>query len=95
MQQWKTSSQASQPYSTYSTGGGADYHTIHSIRKLLRANSWSIAYHLGGGALGHLGIIVLTATYATIAPAHPWENPESPGGAPNEIDWSTAAQLLA
>jgi hypothetical protein len=48
-----------------------DYHTIHSIRKLLRANYWYIEYHLGGGDLGHLGIIVSIATYATVAPAHP------------------------
>jgi hypothetical protein len=68
------------PYCTYSTGGGADYHTIHSISKLLRANARSIEYHLGGGALSHLSIIVLIATFATVAPAHPWENPEFPGG---------------
>jgi hypothetical protein len=65
--------------------GEPDYHTIHSIRKLLRANARSIESHLGGGALGHLGIIVSIATYATVAPAHPWVNPESPGGAPNKI----------
>jgi hypothetical protein len=65
--------------------GEPDYHTIHSIRKLLRSNAWSIESHLGGGDLGHLSIIVSIATYATVAPAHPWVNPESPGGAPNEI----------
>jgi hypothetical protein len=75
--------------------GEPDYHTIHSIRKLLGANDQSIESHLGGGALGHLGIIVSIATYATVAPAHPWVNPESPGGAPNEIVGGTAAALLA
>jgi hypothetical protein len=49
----------------------------------------------GGGALGHLGIILSIATYATVAPAHPWENPEPPGGAPNEMVGGTAAALLA
>jgi hypothetical protein len=29
--------------------GGAYHHTIHSIRKLLRANARSIESHLGGG----------------------------------------------
>jgi hypothetical protein len=72
-----------------------DYHTIDSIRKLLRANSRPIESHLGGGALGHLGIIVSIATYAHISTAHPWENPESPGGAPKESDRDNAAQLLA
>jgi hypothetical protein len=74
--------------------GEPDYHTLHSIRKLLRTNALSID-HLGGGALGHLGIIVSIATYATISPAHPWVNLESPGGAPNDIVGGTAAALLA
>jgi hypothetical protein len=56
---------------------------------LLRANARSIEYHLGGGDLGHLGIIVLITTYATVAPTHP------PGGAPNEISGGTADVLLA
>jgi hypothetical protein len=75
--------------------GEPDYHTIHSIRKLLRANAQSIESHLGGSALGHLGIILSIATYATVAPAHPWVNPESPGGVPNEIVGGTAAALIA
>jgi hypothetical protein len=60
-----------------------DYHTIHSIRKLLRPNDRSIESHLRGGALGHLGTIISIVTYTTVAPIHPWVNQESPGGAPN------------
>jgi hypothetical protein len=75
--------------------GEPDYHTIHSIRKLLRANARSIESHLGGGALGHLGIIVFIATYENIAPAHPWVNSESLGGAPTEIVGGNVAALLA
>jgi hypothetical protein len=48
----------------------------------------------GGGALSHLGIIVSIATYATVAPTHPWVILESPGGAPNEIIGGTMAALL-
>jgi hypothetical protein len=48
--------------------GEPDYHTIHSIRKLLRANARSIESHLGGVALIHLGIIVSITAYATVAP---------------------------
>jgi hypothetical protein len=81
-------------YSSYSTGG-EDYHTIDSVRKLLSANARSIESHVGGGALGHLGIIVSSATYATVATAHPWENPEPPGGSPNKIFGGTAVALLA
>jgi hypothetical protein len=72
-----------------------DYHTIHSISKLLRANAQSIESHLGGSALGHLSIIVSITTYATVAPAQPCMNPESLGGAPNKIVGGTAAALLA
>jgi hypothetical protein len=56
---------ASFPYPILPTlQGGADYHGIHSIRKLLRKNAQSIESHLGGGAVGHIGIIVSIATYA-------------------------------
>jgi hypothetical protein len=75
--------------------GEPDYHTIHDIRKLLKANAGSIDSHLGGGALGHLGLIVSVAAYAIVAPAHPWINPVAPGRAPTEIAGGTAAQLSA
>jgi hypothetical protein len=48
-----------------------DYHTIHAIQKLLQANPRAIDTHLGGGALGHLGLIVLDAAYAMVDPATP------------------------
>jgi hypothetical protein len=51
--------------------GEPDYHIILSFRKLLQANARSIDSHLGGGALGHLGIIVSVAAYAIVAPTHP------------------------
>jgi hypothetical protein len=62
---------------------------------LLRANAPSIKSYPGGGALRHLGIIISIATCATVATTHPWVNPESPGGAPNEIAGGTTAALLA
>jgi hypothetical protein len=43
--------------------GDPDYQTIHAIQKLLQANVRAIDTHLGGGALGHLGIIVSEARY--------------------------------
>jgi hypothetical protein len=53
-----------------------DYQTIHAIRKSLQANLRSIDTHLGGGTLGHLGLIVSDASYAMIAPTtdagSPW-----------------------
>jgi hypothetical protein len=75
--------------------GEPDYHTIHSIHKLLQVNAHSIDSHLGGGAIGHLGLIVSVAAYAIVAPTHPWVNPVAPGRAPTEIAGGTAAQLSA
>jgi hypothetical protein len=48
--------------------GEPDYQTMHAIRKLLQANARAIDTHLGGGALGHLGLIVSDASYAMISP---------------------------
>jgi hypothetical protein len=50
---------------------------------------------LGGGALGHLGIIVSVATYTIVAPLRPWETPPTPVRAQVVIDGVTAAQLSA
>jgi hypothetical protein len=76
-----------------------DYQTIHAIRKLLQANDMAIDTHLGGGALGHLGLIVSYASYAVVAPsteAEPtlWLNPTAPGRAVENMD-GTAAQVSA
>jgi hypothetical protein len=75
--------------------GEPDYQTIHAIRKTLQANSRAIDTHLGGGTLGHLGLIVSDASYAMIAPATDagpklWISPQAPGRAPANTD-STAA----
>jgi hypothetical protein len=79
--------------------GEPDYQTIHAIRKSLQANSRAIDTHLGGGTLGHLGLIVSDATYAMIAPATDagptlWVSPTAPGRAPANTD-STSAQISA
>jgi hypothetical protein len=79
--------------------GEPDYQTIHTIRKLLQANSRAIDTHLGGGTLGHLGLIVSDASYAMVAPAKDagptlWVSPTSPGRDPANTD-GTAAQISA
>jgi hypothetical protein len=56
--------------------GEPDYQTIHHAR--------AIDTHLGGGALGRLGLIVSDARYALAAPTGAnrpvlWVNPTSPG----------------
>jgi hypothetical protein len=79
--------------------GEPDYQTIQATRKFLQANSRAIDTHLGGGTLGHLGLIISDASYAMIAPttdAGPklWATPQPPGRAPANTD-GTAAQISA
>jgi hypothetical protein len=91
---------ASFPHPILPTVQGEPYYqTIHDIRKSLQANSRAIDTHLGGGTLGHLGLIVSDASYAMIAPetdAGPtlWAIPTAPGRAPANTD-RTAAQISA
>jgi hypothetical protein len=79
--------------------GEPDYQTIHANRKSLQANSRAIDTHLGGGTLGHLGLIISDDSYAMISPttdAGPtlWTTPQPPGRAPANLD-GTAAQISA
>jgi hypothetical protein len=79
--------------------GEPDYQTIHATRKFLQANSRAIETHLGGGNLGHLGLIISDASYTMIAPttnAEPtlWTTPPAPGRAPANTD-GTSAQISA
>jgi hypothetical protein len=79
--------------------GELDYQTIHATRKFLQANSRAIDTHLGGGTLGHLGLIISDASYALIAPPTPeeptlWVSPNAPGREPATTD-GTAAQISA
>jgi hypothetical protein len=71
------------------------YQTIHATRKFLQANSRAIETHLGGGTLGHLGLIISDASYAMIAPttdAGPtlWKTTQAPGWAPANTDGKSA-----
>jgi hypothetical protein len=79
--------------------GDPDYQTIHATRKFLKANSRAMDTHLGGGTLGHLGLIISDALYAMISPTTDniptlWITPQPPGRAPSNTD-GTAAQISA
>jgi hypothetical protein len=79
--------------------GEPNYQTINATIKFLPANSRAIGSHLGGGTLGHLGLIISDASYAMIAPTTnseptPWITPQAPGWAPATMD-GTAAQISA
>jgi hypothetical protein len=79
--------------------GEPDYQTIHATRKFLQANLRAIDTHLGGGTLGHLGLIISDASYAMISPTTDdgpkiWITPQAPGRAPSNTD-GTADQISA
>jgi hypothetical protein len=79
--------------------GEPDYQTIHATRKFLQANLRAIDTHLGGGTLGHLGLIISDASYAMIGrttDARPtlWITPQAPGRAQSNTD-GTEAQISA
>jgi hypothetical protein len=79
--------------------GEPDYQTVHATRKFLQASSRAIDTHLGGGTLGHLGLIISDASYTILAPttnAEPtlWVTPNSLGRAPATTD-GTAVQISA
>jgi hypothetical protein len=79
--------------------GEPDYQTIHATRKSLQANSRAIDTHLGGGTVGHLGLLISDASYAMIAPPTAeaptlWVTSNAPGRAPAATD-GTAAQISA
>jgi hypothetical protein len=80
-----------------SVQGEPDYQTIHATIKFLQENSRAIDTHLGGGTLGHLGLIISDAFYFMIAPTTDdrptlWITPQAPGRAPANTD-GTAAQI--
>jgi hypothetical protein len=79
--------------------GEPDYQTIHATRKCLQANLRAIDTRVGGGTLGHLGLIISDASYAMIATSTDtsptlWISPQAPERAPANTD-GTAAQISA
>jgi hypothetical protein len=75
--------------------GEPDYQTINATRKFLLANSWAIDTHLGGGTLGHLGLIISDVSYSNISPPTAdapkfRETPNAPGRAPATTDGASA-----
>jgi hypothetical protein len=77
--------------------GEPDYQTIHATRKFLQSNSRVIDTQLGGGTLGHLGLIMSDAAYSKITPPTAesptfWVTSNAPGRAPADTD-GAAAQL--
>jgi hypothetical protein len=74
--------------------GEPDNQIIHTTRKFLQANSRAIDTHLGGGTLGHLGLIISYAAYSNSRGTIILGNTKRPGREPATTD-GTAAQLSA
>jgi hypothetical protein len=77
--------------------GEPDYQTINATRKFLQAILRAIDIHLGGGTLGHLGLIISDVSYSNIAPPTAdaptlWKTPQAAGRAP-ATTYGTTAQI--
>lgn len=58
--------------------GEPTYHTLERLLKELKANARNVHSNLGGGAHGHLGLVISPASYAHIS-AVPFTRPAFPG----------------
>ena len=74
--------------------GEPTYTTIKAIHDILKSNASSIPTSLGGGAHGHLGLILLPALYVIIT-GHNFNQPANPGTTPTIPPGSTNAQISA
>lgn len=68
-----------------------DYASINIMVEILYGNAASLPTTLGGGAHGHIGLIMTPALYATLAPGTPYNNPIDPGPVPISIAGASAA----
>ena len=59
--------------------GEPSYETLDKLLKQLKANARTVHSNLGGGAHGHLGLVISPASYALLSPLHPFNRPVFPG----------------
>ena len=60
--------------------GKPTFATLQTLHIELKANAGSVPSTLGGGSLGHLGLLLPPAAYATLQPPSiPWVTPVHPG----------------
>jgi hypothetical protein len=85
--------------------GPPDYESLYLLNTDLRANAVSVHSNLGGGAHGHLGLVMTAQQYQIVSPV-PYLRPEHPGALtiPNgtarhlaeqmERDWKEALRVF-
>lgn len=71
--------------------GKPDFDSLTSLRRLLCANAASVHSLLGGGAHGHLGMVLSVPSYQTLVPGTPYDPPVFPGAIPTHAPGATAA----
>lgn len=59
--------------------GEPDYTALNTLYKQIKANAKAIHSTLGGGANGHLGMVLTAAAYARVSPNTAWTIPAHPG----------------
>jgi hypothetical protein len=69
--------------------GEPDYESINDVVQKLYGNAASLPTTIGGGAHGHIGLLVTPALYATLS-ATPYIAPPDPGPTPNHPNNVTA-----
>jgi hypothetical protein len=58
--------------------GQPDFESLYQLNTDLRANAFSVHSNIGGGAYGHLGLVMTDAQYHIVTPV-PYQRPEHPG----------------
>ena len=56
-----------------------DYQSLKTIKDELKANATTVPTELGGGAYGHLGLVLTPEEYNNVAELTPYVRPEHPG----------------
>ena len=59
--------------------GEPNHTSLTTLLNELKANAQSVHSNLGGGAHGHLGLVLSTLDYASVAPMTPYVRPRFPG----------------
>ena len=73
--------------------GNPKYDDLQSMYCQCKANVQSVPSILGGGAHGHLSLIISANAYNTVAPGNPYTRPTNPGPLVQPTPAPTAAQM--
>ena len=69
------------------------FRTLIQLKNELKTNAGSIKTTLGGGAHGHLGLVLTTEEYEDVCPGTPFEKPVAPGDLNITVDMTNYDQI--